>query len=154
MAPVTRPEPRSAAERKADTLAKLTAPAADAWVASAGTGPHLVPLSLAWIDDRVVVAVETTSVTFRNIAGAGVARIGLGPTRDVVLIDAALEGAHPTADASGRLADAYAAQSDWDPRDAGEGYAYLVLRPDRVQAWTEVHELPGRTIMRSGAWLV
>ena len=52
------------------------------------------------------------------------------------------------------LADAYAAQSDWDPRADAAGYVFLVLRPDRVQAWTEVHELAGRTIMRAGEWVV
>jgi hypothetical protein len=50
------------------------------------------------------------------------------------------------------IADGYAQQSDWDPRDAGDGYLYVVLRPQRIQAWTEVHELPGRTIMRNGRW--
>jgi hypothetical protein len=51
------PAPRSLAQRKADTVAKLGTPAIDVWVASAsGSDPHLVPLSLAWLDDRVVVA--------------------------------------------------------------------------------------------------
>ena len=50
--------PRTATERKADTLAMLGTPAIDVWVASAsivnGTmRAHLVPLSLAWIDERV-----------------------------------------------------------------------------------------------------
>jgi hypothetical protein len=30
---------------------------------------------------------------------------------------------------------------------------FLVLRPQRVQAWREVDELPGRTLMRDGAWI-
>jgi len=30
---------------------------------------------------------------------------------------------------------------------------FLVLRPLRIQAWREVNELPGRTLMRAGAWL-
>jgi hypothetical protein len=57
------------AARGADTLAKLSAPAADVWVSSAsGSDPYLVPLSPAWIDDRVVLALETGSRTARNIA--------------------------------------------------------------------------------------
>jgi hypothetical protein len=28
-----------------------------------------------------------------------------------------------------------------------------VLRPLRIQAWREVDELPGRTLMRGGAWI-
>jgi hypothetical protein len=145
--------PRSRGQRRADTLAKLKASAADVWVSSAsGSDPYLVPLSLAWIDDRVVLALETGSRTSRNIAATGTARLALGPTRDVVMIDAVFERAVPLAEA-GALADGYAAQSDWDPRDVGGDYAYLVLRPDRVQAWRESDELAGRTLMRGGVWL-
>jgi len=151
---VTGPEARTGPQRKADTLAKLTAPAADAWVATAGGGAHLVPLSVAWIDERVVIAVEERSVTARNLTTARAARIALGGTRDVALIDVALDASHPVAEAPDALGSAYAAQSDWDPREAGDGYVYLVLRPERIQAWTEVHELAGRTIMRAGEWLV
>jgi hypothetical protein len=151
---VTGPEARTAAERKADTLAKLTAPAADGWVATAGDGAHLVPLSVAWIDDRIVIALEARSVTARNLTGTRTARVALGPTRDVVLVDAVLEASHDVAAAPPELAEAYAAQSDWDPRADADGYVFLVLRPQRVQAWTEVHELAGRTIMRAGEWVV
>ena len=151
---MTRPEPRSRRQRKADTLAKLRAPAADAWIASAGgDGPYLVPLSVAWLDDRVVIALEATSRTARNISAAGRARLGLGATRDVVMIDAVLDRTLPVGEA-GTVGDGYAAQSDWDPREAGAGYVFLVLRPQRIQAWREVDELPGRLLMRGGAWLV
>ena len=152
--------PRDAATRKADTLAKLRAPAADVWVASAGTGdagdpaPWLVPLSLAWLDERVVLALETASRTARNVVASGTARLALGHTRDVVVIDAVLEATVPLATAPAALADDYAAQADWDPREAGGGYAFLVLRPERVQAWRESNELAGRTLMRGGSWLI
>jgi hypothetical protein len=147
-------EPRPGRQRKADTLAKLTAPAADAWVATAGDSgrPHLVPLSIAWIDERIVLAVEATSVTARNLLAGGVARLGLGVTRDVAMVDVVVDASHEVDGSPADIADAYAQQSDWDPREAGEGYLYLVLRPQRVQAWTEVHELAGRTIMRDGRW--
>ena len=49
------------------------------------------------------------------------------------------------------LAQGYAAQADWDPREAGGQMLFLVLRPLRVQARREVNELPGRTLMRGGA---
>ncbi|HEV8175145.1 MAG TPA: pyridoxamine 5'-phosphate oxidase family protein [Actinoplanes sp.] len=147
------PAPRSLAQRKADTVAKLGTPAIDVWVASAsGSDPHLVPLSLAWLDDRVVVAVDASSRTARNVTARGGARLALGPTRDVVMIDAVLERVVPAAD-PGSLAEGYARQADWDPRDAGGGYVYLVLRPDRIQAWRESNELAGRTLMRNGRWL-
>jgi hypothetical protein len=149
-------EPRPPEQRKADTLAKLTAPAADAWVATAGDAghPHLVPLSIAWIDERIVVSVEATSVTARNLLASGVARLGLGVTRDVTMVDVGVEASHDVGDAPAAIADGYARQSDWDPREAGDGYLYVVLRPERIQAWTEVHELPQRTIMRDGRWTV
>lgn len=148
------PPPRPADRRKADTLAKLAAPAADVWIATAGEVPHLVPLSLCWVDERVILAVEATSRTARNIAASRVARLGLGPTRDVVLIDAVLEATYGVLDGPARLVDAYVAQSDWDPREAGDSYRWLVLRPVRIQAWREANEIGGRTLMRDGGWMV
>jgi Pyridoxamine 5'-phosphate oxidase len=145
---------RDRVTRKADTLAMLATPAMDVWVATASpTGaPHLVPVSLAWIDDRVVIAVEGGSVTARNVAATGTARLALGPTRDVVMIDATLQDTVDVG-ADGPLGAAYVAQADWDPR-LSAGYVFLVLRPVRVQAWREANEIAGRTLMRDGTWLV
>jgi len=153
------PAPRDAHTRKADTLAKLHARNADIWVASAsadGTLPvaHLVPLSLAWIDERVVVAAPAGQRTVRNISVHGKARLALGPTRDVVIIDAVLERLIGVADVPEDFAERYATQADWDPRRAGANYAYLVLRPEQIQAWREENELAGRTLMRGGTWLI
>lgn len=155
---ITPPPARSPAQRRADTLTKLQAPAADVWVASAAAGdhaslPYLVPLSLAWIDQHVVIALEASSRTARNILATRTARLGLGPTRDVVLIDADLADAVAVQDAPPELADRYAAQADWDPRTAPGAYTYLTLRPVRIQAWREANELDGRTLMRDGSWI-
>jgi hypothetical protein len=146
-------EPRDAATRKADTLAMLATPAIDVWVATASAAgePHLVPVSLAWVDQRVVIAVEGSSVTARNLVASGSARLGVGPTRDVVMIDAVLERSADVA-ADEALGAAYVAQADWDPRRSA-GYVLLVLWPVRVQAWREADEIPGRTLMRDGTWL-
>jgi len=140
--------------RKADTLAMLATPALDVWVAtaSAAAAPHLVVVSLAWVDERVVIAVEATSVTARNATASGKARLAVGPTRDVVMIDAVLEEAVDVA-ADAALGAAYVAQADWDPRRE-TGYVFLVLRPVRVQAWREANEIAGRTLMRDGTWLI
>jgi len=148
------PGPRDAETRKADTRALLATPAIDVWVASAsGAGEaHLVPLSLAWVGERAVVAVEKTSITARNLTTSGRARLAVGPTRDVVMIDADLDRVVEVG-TDQALGEAYAAQADWDPRGSA-GYVYLVLRPDRVQAWREADEIPGRTLMRSGTWIV
>ena len=149
---------RSAAypeQRKADTLAKLSAPAADVWVATAAAdaSAYLVPLSLAWLDERVVLATDADSVTARNVISQGHARLGLGPTRDVVLIDAELEQVYSLDEVPAGLARGYATQADWDPRESGGQMRFLVLRPQRIQAWREANELPGRTLMRGGAWI-
>jgi hypothetical protein len=148
------PQPRDRATRKADLVSALTAPAADVWVATASPdgNPYLVPLSLAWIDDRAVIALEATSLTARNLGSSGVARLAVGPTRDVALLDVVLERSAPV-DEDAALGEAYAAQADWDPRGL-EGYVYLVLRPIRIQAWREANELAGRVLMRDGTWVV
>jgi hypothetical protein len=145
---------RDRATRTADTLAMLTTPAIDVWVATASSegAPHLVPVSLAWVDDRAVIAVPESSVTAGNLTGNQAARLGVGPTRDVTMIDAVLERVTDVA-GDAALGEAYAAQADWDPR-RDSGYVFLVLRPVRVQAWREANEIAGRTLMRDGTWLV
>jgi hypothetical protein len=131
----------------------LAAPDLDAWVATASRSgdPFLVPLSLAWVDERAVVAAEEASVTARNLAAVGAARVAVGPTRDVVLLDVALERTVGVDD-DVELGATYARQADWDPRGLA-GDVFLVLRPMRVQAWREVNELSGRLLMRDGEWL-
>jgi hypothetical protein len=145
-------EPRDRRTRTADALAMLGSQV-DVWVATASAAgtPHLVPVSLAWVDGRVLIAVEASSVTARNLTESGQARLAVGPTRDVVMIDAALEKSVDVA-ADDALAVAYVAQADWDPRRS-EGYVFCVLRPVRVQAWREENEIAGRTLMRDGSWL-
>ncbi|MCO8277358.1 pyridoxamine 5'-phosphate oxidase family protein [Actinoplanes sp. TRM 88003] len=147
-------EPRSKEQRKADVLARLSAPVADAWVATAGDGgPYLVPLTLGWFGERLLVATARKSPTARNITAGGRVRIGFGPTRDVILIEADLEATLPVTEAEAEGA-AYAEQNDWDPRTAGDAYVFLVLRPSRVQAWREENELADRELMRDSTWLV
>jgi hypothetical protein len=146
-------DPRPFAERKADVLARLAAPVADCWVATAGGDePYLVPLTLAWVERRIILATDRRSPTARNIAASGRARVGLGPTRDVVLIEAVLDETIPVTE-SGAVGETYAKRNDWDPRTAGDSYVFLALKPVKIQAWREVNELPGRLLMRDGAWV-
>ena len=139
--------PRSLEQRIADTRALLTRPAVDAWAATAshasgdgGPQPYLVPLSFAWIDERAVIAVASASRTAKNLVEQRMARIGMGPTRDIVLLDCVVEQVLTIA------------QADWDPREDADDNVYVVLRPQRIQAWRESNELQGRVIMRDGAW--
>jgi hypothetical protein len=143
---------RDAQTRKTDTLRLLATPAIDVWVATASADgePHLVPLSLGWIRDRAVIAVAATSRTAVNLAASGRARLAVGPSRDVVMIDAEVERTVEVTDDD--LWTAYVGQADWDPRQ-GSGYQFVVFRPLQIQAWREANEIPGRTLMRDGAWL-
>ena len=146
-------DPRPFAQRKADVLARLAAPVADCWVATASPDePYLVPLTLAWFDERIILATARRSPTARNIAASGRARVGLGPTRDVVLIEAVLDETIPVT-SSHPVGEAYARQSDWDPREAGDAYVFVALKPTKIQAWREENEIPDRLLMRDGAWL-
>jgi hypothetical protein len=149
------PEPRDGQQRVRDVRARLAQQVADVWVATASADgvAHLVPLSLAWDGERVIIALESTSLTARNIAASGRARIGAGETRDVVMIDARHEDTVAAAQFPVERTDAYVAQAGWDPRMAGDDQVFMLLRPDRIQAWREANELRGRTVMRSGEWL-
>jgi hypothetical protein len=58
--------PRDRETRTADTLTMLATPAIDVWVATSSDAgaPHLVPLSLAWTDERVVAGDEALRAAF------------------------------------------------------------------------------------------
>lgn len=141
-------EPRNARQRKADTLARLTSEV-DAWIATAdaaGNG-YLLPLSFLWDGAGLIIATPRSSVTGRNLSRGGQVRAAVGQLRDVTMIDGTAEPVHdePTK-------DAFAARHGWDPREDDGDYAYFRIVPCRVQAWREVNELPGRTLMRDGRW--
>jgi nitroimidazol reductase NimA-like FMN-containing flavoprotein (pyridoxamine 5'-phosphate oxidase superfamily) len=141
--------PRSAEQRKSDTMSRLTSDV-DAWIAtadSAGT-PYLVPLSFLWDGAGLIISTPRSSVTGRNLSRGARVRVGVGQVRDVTMIDGTAE---PVQDEQTK--DAYAAKHGWDPRTDSGGYAYFRIVPDRIQAWREVNELPGRTLMRDGGWL-
>lgn len=143
---------RSAAQRRADALAKLEGDT-DIWVATAADGvAHLVPLSMSWDGQDIVVATEATSRTARNAAASGQARVAMGTSRDVVMVDATVQSV-PAAEAEAELVSGFVARTGWDPSAEGGEWVYLRLRPERVQVWNGVDELPQRTVMRDGRWL-
>ncbi|HEX6931186.1 MAG TPA: pyridoxamine 5'-phosphate oxidase family protein [Streptosporangiaceae bacterium] len=143
-------EPRSARQRKTDTLTRLESDI-DAWIATAdpaGNG-YLLPLSFLWDGAGLIVSTPRASVTGRNLSRAAArVRVGVGELRDVTMIDGTAEAVHDDA-----AKDAFAAKHGWDPREESGDYAYFRIVPDRVQAWREVNELSGRTLMRDGDWL-
>jgi hypothetical protein len=142
--------PRGAEQRKTDSLGRLASDT-DAWIASADAGGsgYLLPLSFLWDDAGIVVSTPRSSVTGRNLSRGARVRVGVGQLRDVTMIDGTAEPVHDE-----RTKDAFAAKHGWDPRDEPGDYVFFRIVPDRLQAWREVNELPGRALMRDGKWLV
>ena len=147
------PAARTRAQRRRDTEHRL-ANDVDVWVASASPDgvPYLVPLSFDW-DGQTLLLSTTEGPTARNLAASRVVRLGLGPTRDVVLIEGDVEVLE--LDALPReQGDRFAARAGFDPRVLRTPYRWFRVTPRRMQAWREENELAGRELMRDGRWLV
>ncbi|MET7485225.1 pyridoxamine 5'-phosphate oxidase family protein [Streptomyces sp. NPDC005538] len=152
---MTQEPARTAKQRKQDTLRRLEHDE-DAWVATAGEGggaPYLVPLSFVWDGSTLLFATPTASPTGRNLAATGVARLGIGPTRDLVMIEGTVTML-TAADLPEEDAEIFASKTGFDPRQLTTAYSYFRVLPQRVQAWREANELKGRDLMRDGEWLV
>ena len=142
-------EPRAQGERVRDALDRLEGDR-DLWIATASEGrPWLVPLSFHWSGEAVLMATERNSRTYRNLAAGGAARVALGDTRDVVMLDGEVELPDRLGDTD---ADAVAAVTGHDPRQQSDT-GYIRIVPARVQAWRTGAEIEGRTIMRDGRWV-
>ena len=148
------PDPRSRAQRRRDTEHRL-AHDTDVWVASASAegAPYLVPLSFDWDGEALLVATPAGSPTGRNLAATGTARLGLGDTRDVTMIEGDVDVVEIDALPRER-GDRFAARTGFDPRSEAAPYRWFRIFPRRIQAWREVNELPERELMRDGRWLV
>jgi hypothetical protein len=141
--------PRPLAQRKEDALGRLRTEI-DCWVASADESgnAHLVPFSYYWDDGAIVLAMPPANKSAVNLLRAGIARIALDGTRDVVLVDGAVE-----AGVGEETQEAYAHATGWDPRTEPSEYLWLRVTATRIQAWREANELRGRMLMRNGAWV-
>lgn len=149
------PPARTPQQRKQDTLHRLEHDV-DAWVANADPGngiPYLTPLSFLWDGATLLLATSAASLTSRNMQAAGKVSIGIGETRDLVLIGGTVQ-VLPLADVPDALGDAFAAKTGFDPRQLTTPYLYFRIHPQRLQAWREIEELEGRDLMRAGRWLV
>ena len=146
--------PRSPHQRKHDALRHLEHDV-DAWVATADTAgiPWLVPLSFLWDGATLLLATPAASATGRNLRATGKVRLGIGPTRDVVLIEGTARALAP-GELPDDLGDAFAAKTEFDPRRLATPYLFFRIHPARIQAWREADELEGRELMRNGRWLV
>jgi hypothetical protein len=148
------PRTRSQAERRRDAEHRL-AHDVDVWVASASADgvPYLVPLSFDWDGEALLLATPASSPTGRNLATGGTVRLGLGPTRDVVLIEGAVEVLEMAALPRER-GDRFAKRTGFDPRALATTYRWFRVLPRRIQAWREENELADRELMRDGRWLI
>jgi len=149
------PPARTPEQRKQDTANRLEHDI-DAWVATADPGsgtPYLVPLSFLWDGSTVLIATPSASPTSRNLQATGRVRLGIGPTRDLVLIEGTVR-ALAAAEVAEELGDAFAAKAGFDPRGLTDPYLYFRIHPQRIQCWREANELKDRELMRDGKWLV
>jgi hypothetical protein len=126
-------EPRSRAERRRDTEHRLTHDI-DVWVASASAdgAPYLVPLSFDWDGEALLVATPTDSPTGRNLAATRTARVALGHTRDVSMIEGEVEvhemDALPQERGTGSPLVAASTRVRWPRRTAGSASRHAVSR--------------------------
>ncbi|MGW1006628.1 pyridoxamine 5'-phosphate oxidase family protein [Streptomyces sp. NPDC002520] len=147
-------EPRSRARRRRDTEHRLTHDV-DIWVATASPdgAPYLVPLSFDWDGKALLLATPASSRTGRNLATTRTTRLGLGQTRDVIMIEGDVEVLE-IGELSQREGDRFAARTGFDPRTPVTPYRWFRVTPRRIQAWREETDLPGRELMRDGQWLL
>ena len=145
--------PRTRAERRRDTEHRL-AHDVDLWVASASDGgtPYLVPLSFDFDGEALLLATVAAGPTGRNLIATRRVRLGLGVTRDVIMVDGSVEVLEIDA-LPAEVGDRFAARTRFDPRELGSAYRWFRITPSRIQAWREVDELPERELMREGRWL-
>ena len=146
--------PRSGPQRRRDTEHRL-AHDVDVWVGTASPdgAPYLVPLSFDWDGEALLLATPPDSPTGRNLAATGAARLGLGHTRDVCMIDGDVEVLELDA-LPDEQAERFAARAGFDPRESSTRFRWFRITPRRIQAWREENELRGRELMRDGRWLV
>lgn len=121
---------RTSKQRKQDVLDRLEHDV-DAWAATADkvTGmPYLVPLSFLWDGIGLLLATPASSPTGRNLKTGNTVRLGIGPTRDVVLIEGTV---HVLAnrEISQQVGDAFAVKTGFDPRQETGTYLYFRVSP-------------------------
>ncbi|WP_021591631.1 MULTISPECIES: pyridoxamine 5'-phosphate oxidase family protein [Actinomadura] len=147
------PVPRSLVGRRAYARDRLES-GFQMWLAtgSDGHGAHLIPVAYVWDGSALYTATFAKSRTVANINAHPQARVALGTTADVVMIDTGAS-LMDVPDIEPDIAERYARVST-DPRTHPEGtFIYLRLQPRRILVWNGFHEFVGRTVMRDGRWL-
>ncbi|MFI9556272.1 hypothetical protein [Nonomuraea endophytica] len=143
---------RDLSQRRAETLDRLGS-GFQMWLAtgSDGHGAHLIPVAYVWNGSTLTTSTFQRSRTISNLRARPTARLAIGDTADVVLIDAyTILLDVPNIDVAS--AEAYAEVST-DPRNAPDMFLYIRLVPKRILAWNSLAEFSGRTLMLNGSWL-
>ncbi|MFF7167177.1 pyridoxamine 5'-phosphate oxidase family protein [Streptomyces sp. NPDC008086] len=145
---------RTPERRKRDLLVRLEEEM-DVWVATADADgvPCLVPLWFVWHGESLWLATRPTTPTGRNLRDGRRARLALGDTLDVVLVDGDVE-MYAAEEVPGAAAGAFLAKTGWDPRADAGPYVFFRVRPRAVQARNGEHEMRGRYLLRDGVWVV
>jgi hypothetical protein len=112
-----------------------------------------VPLSFDWDGEALLLATPANSPTGKNFAANRTARLGLGDTRDVSMIEGDVDVLEMHA-LSQEQGDRFAARTGFDPRTPDGRYRWFRISPRRIRAWREVNELSDSELMRDGRWLV
>lgn len=142
--------PRSAIERRSDTV-ELLKSAHQLWLSTSGPegGPHLIPVAFVWNGAEITMATFVESRTAANLRDDPRARLAVGSTADVVILDGDVSFV-AVDEMDTEMADRFAAVSH-DPR-VMPGLVYLRFTPRRIQAWNGFHEFDRRTLMTGGSW--
>lgn len=145
---------RDTATRKADVLAAL-GKQKDVWLASADVAgrPHLIAVSAWWDGAQLIIATRGASKTARNLSMNPPAKVARGAPSDAIVLDVQMIDSGAVED-SPELCQGFAAAVGWDPREAGAGWMFFRLRPNRIQAFRGYDEIEGRDIMLRSRWVV
>lgn len=145
-------EIRKPAERVSDARERLTRES-DVWLATSSEGrPWLVPLWFLWHDGKVFLATSPASMTTKNLASQPAVRLAFPSAEDVLILDGTAT-IHRMSDVADDVFVSYTAKyAGSDPRTWGDAIIVAVT-PDRIQAWRNEDEIPGRAIMRAGQWV-
>ncbi len=127
----------------------------DVWLATADVAgrPHLIAISGWWDGKDLVIATRGASKTARNLAMNPAAKVARGAPSDAVLLDVQMIDGGPVEDSPG-LCQGFAAAVGWDPGEAGQGWMFFRLRPNRIQAFRGYDEIEDRDVMLRSRWLV
>ena len=112
-----------------------------------------MPLSFDWDGEAILVATPADSPTGRNLATSRTARLGLGDTSDVSMIDGDVEVLELD-ELPQQRGDLFAERTGFDPRPLATPYRWFRITPRRIQAWREANEIAARELMLESRWLV